>query len=327
MTTELCERMREDLPALHYGDLPAEERGAVEGHLSGCAPCRAALDAVRETAASLDRLTVPMPHEAEWARLDARIESRVAPLRAARMARSYGRFPVLARIAAAALVGTLAVVSAGLYSQTREQAAEIALLQKSIGDEQWGRGEVALATRSYGLAFRARPLADDPLVERRLAAAKGIDEGIARLYAQTREAGAEREIRERIGELLARYPGHALADQAFLALGKTGVPTPPPLEQALTQPAVPLVPARALPGLSLEETTRGWIDQMRHLAADAPDAKPAAYALLRAGNAAETALSDRALAAELYREAARRLPDGAIATAAAARLDALERAR
>ena len=99
MTVEHCEKVREDLPALHYGDLEGAERASIERHLGECAPCRAALEAVRETAAGLDRIPVPVPTDSDWVRLDARIESRVAPLRAARFARSYGRFSTFARIA------------------------------------------------------------------------------------------------------------------------------------------------------------------------------------------------------------------------------------
>jgi hypothetical protein len=326
MVNETCEKVREELPALHYGDLEGAERASVEGHLAGCAPCRAALDAVRETAASLDALPLPAPSPEEWVRLDARIETRVAPLRAARMARTIGRFPVLARVAAAFLVGGLGVLSGGLYLRSRGQAEEIALLHRQVADYAWEKGDIARAAEGYRdyLLVTARELPDERAVRERLEAVRDVDPEVARLYMPARQPGAsEREVRERIAHLLATYPLHPLSDQAFAALQKRGVPTPPPLEQAVARP-VSVFPSRPLEGETLPEAWRRAVARQREMAAAAGDARVAAYALLRAGHLAEESLKDRALALSLYREAAAALPGGGpIAEAARGRVAAL----
>src|SRR5207302_721362 len=121
-TVNSCEAIRDGLEAYHYGDLDGEERASTAAHLAGCAPCRAALEAVRETATQLDGLNVPAPSELDWARFDARLESRIAPLRARRFASSYGVFSRFGRVAAAFLIGGLSVLAGGLYVQSQKQA-------------------------------------------------------------------------------------------------------------------------------------------------------------------------------------------------------------
>jgi Putative zinc-finger len=46
MTTERCREWRESLGALALGQLPKEERAALEAHLEGCPECRAELDSL-----------------------------------------------------------------------------------------------------------------------------------------------------------------------------------------------------------------------------------------------------------------------------------------
>lgn len=46
MTTERCREWRESLGAFALGQLPAEERAALEAHLEGCPECRAELDSL-----------------------------------------------------------------------------------------------------------------------------------------------------------------------------------------------------------------------------------------------------------------------------------------
>ena len=46
MTTERCREWRESLGALALGQLPEEERAALEAHLDGCRECRAELDSL-----------------------------------------------------------------------------------------------------------------------------------------------------------------------------------------------------------------------------------------------------------------------------------------
>src|SRR5262245_7406075 len=46
MTAERCREWRESLGALALGQLPGEERAALEAHLEGCAECRAELESL-----------------------------------------------------------------------------------------------------------------------------------------------------------------------------------------------------------------------------------------------------------------------------------------
>jgi hypothetical protein len=50
MTTERCREWRESLGAHALGQLPADERAALEAHLEGCPECRAELESLRSVA-------------------------------------------------------------------------------------------------------------------------------------------------------------------------------------------------------------------------------------------------------------------------------------
>jgi anti-sigma factor RsiW len=50
MTTERCREWRESLGALALGQLPADERAALEAHLEGCPECRAELESLQGVA-------------------------------------------------------------------------------------------------------------------------------------------------------------------------------------------------------------------------------------------------------------------------------------
>ncbi len=323
MSALSCETVREDLEALHYGDLGAPERAAVEGHLGGCGACRAALEAVRETAASLDGWSVPAPSEMDWARFGARLEARVSPLRAARMARSVGRAGIFrfGRIAAAFLIGGLAAIAGGFYVQNRSQAGKIDMLQRALADASWKNGDLAGATRLYVTTGEAQ---SDPTVRDRIATAVALEDDprVAEWWALVRNEKGEQASRELVAEFLAAYPKHALADQAFLALQKKGMPKPPPLETAVLKP-IPFV-VRPLPEATAEQTAathRARIAELREYARSA-DPKTGAWALYRAARIAEEQVGDGALAAELYAEAMRRVPSGAIHDAARERAGA-----
>jgi len=54
-----CTEFREKLPLLVYGDLTAEERAAVESHLTLCAACRADVAALRTVRSGLDQVAAP----------------------------------------------------------------------------------------------------------------------------------------------------------------------------------------------------------------------------------------------------------------------------
>ena len=69
------------------GELPGDEREAVESHLAGCAPCRNVLDDLRRVIARARSIQPRPPHQDLWAGIAERIEARpvsakVTPLHA-----------------------------------------------------------------------------------------------------------------------------------------------------------------------------------------------------------------------------------------------------
>src|SRR5438132_1769179 len=137
-----CEAVVERLEAYHYRDLEPDELGPIEAHLEACARCRAALEAVRETAAGLDGLAVPAPGELDWARWDARLEARVAPLRAEKLAARASVRPwrALSRVAAVLAVAGLGALAATLFLQTRDLRQQLAALQHARAEDLVERG-------------------------------------------------------------------------------------------------------------------------------------------------------------------------------------------
>jgi hypothetical protein len=61
-----CEKVREQLSMLLYGELSFDEEGAVDTHLEGCAECRAALERERELHAAFDRVEIEPPASVLW---------------------------------------------------------------------------------------------------------------------------------------------------------------------------------------------------------------------------------------------------------------------
>ncbi|HVY60382.1 MAG TPA: zf-HC2 domain-containing protein [Planctomycetota bacterium] len=311
-----CEAVREGLEAYHYGDLEGEERSTTAAHLSGCAPCRAALEAVRETAAQLDGLGVPEPSELDWARFDSRLEARIAPLRARRMASSYSLFSRFGRVAAAFLIGGLSVLAGGLYKQSRDQADQIARLNREVAESAWREGDM----QRYAPLVVAE--AADPMVQMRLQAIQVVgDDDVAKAWALASREQVGDEVRKRVADFIATYPTNPLADQAFLALQKTGAPTLPPLERAAVTP-ISFIPKKPLPNETAESTARKELDKLV-ARGEAAGGKIAAWACFRAGRIAEEQLSDPTLAVELYGRAAAKAGAGPILEAAKARLAAL----
>src|SRR3989442_1475804 len=116
MRTEDCREWRERIGALILGQLPEDERFAVEAHLEGCPACRAEAEALGPVAALLgradpDRLTrAPEPPP----RLGERIAHRIAvERRSQRRRRTRLRLGLGAAAAAAAAAVALIVIGAG----------------------------------------------------------------------------------------------------------------------------------------------------------------------------------------------------------------------
>lgn len=84
MTTEHCREWRESLGALALGQLPEEERAALEAHVEGCPECRAELDSLAGVArllpmadpAHFDTAPAPPPSLADQVVATIRAERR-----------------------------------------------------------------------------------------------------------------------------------------------------------------------------------------------------------------------------------------------------------
>jgi Putative zinc-finger/HEAT repeats len=61
-----CEKVREQLSLLLYGELSFDEEGAVDTHLESCAECRTALERERELHAAFDRAEIEPPASVLW---------------------------------------------------------------------------------------------------------------------------------------------------------------------------------------------------------------------------------------------------------------------
>jgi anti-sigma factor RsiW len=119
-----CPEIAARLSELLDGDLPRDERAAVEAHLEGCADCRellAGLRRVREAARALPKLTAP---ESLWQRVraDFAAETGRAP-EAKVLAFPWRRFGSVRALAAAAAI--VLAASAGVYWATHRVAAPV----------------------------------------------------------------------------------------------------------------------------------------------------------------------------------------------------------
>ena len=109
MTTERCREWRESLGAHALGQLPAEERAALEAHLEGCPECRAELESLAGAARLLpladpDRFgTAPQPPAALGNRIAATIRAERRSTRRRRLRLGLAFSGVTAALAAAAL--------------------------------------------------------------------------------------------------------------------------------------------------------------------------------------------------------------------------------
>jgi hypothetical protein len=85
----MCEKVREQLSMLLYGELSFDEEEAVDAHLGGCAECRTALEQERELHAAFDGVEIEPPAPVLW---DARqsLRERIAAEHAPPSARRTG---------------------------------------------------------------------------------------------------------------------------------------------------------------------------------------------------------------------------------------------
>ena len=76
------------------GELPGDEREAVESHLAGCAPCRIALEDLRRVIARARSIQPRPPHQDLWAGIAERIEARPASAKVTPLHASEAQRPV-----------------------------------------------------------------------------------------------------------------------------------------------------------------------------------------------------------------------------------------
>jgi hypothetical protein len=109
MTTERCRGWRESLGAHALGQLPEEERAALEAHLEGCAGCRAELESLAGVARLLPLAepehlgTAPVPPAALADRVVATIRTERRSRRRRRLRLGLALSGVTAAVAAVAL--------------------------------------------------------------------------------------------------------------------------------------------------------------------------------------------------------------------------------
>jgi Putative zinc-finger len=109
MTTERCREWRESLGAHALGQLPEEERAALEAHLEGCPECRAELESLAGVAKLLPLAdpehlgAAPQPPAALGDRIAATIRSERRSTRRRRLRLGLAASGATAAVAAAAL--------------------------------------------------------------------------------------------------------------------------------------------------------------------------------------------------------------------------------
>lgn len=120
MTTDLCREWRQSLGAYALGQLPAEERAALEAHLAGCPGCRAEADSLAAVArllplADAARIEAPAPRPSPA--LAERVRAALGSQRRSRRRRRQRRFG-LALSGAAAAAAILAILLLGGGSES-----------------------------------------------------------------------------------------------------------------------------------------------------------------------------------------------------------------
>ncbi len=136
MTTERCREWRESLGAHALGQLPEEERAALEAHLEGCAECRAELESLAGVArllpladpAHFDAAPSPPPALANRVVSTIRAERRSRRRRRLRFSFAFGG--ATAALATAALA--LFILPGGSQSGAPEQHVSFASLPPGL---------------------------------------------------------------------------------------------------------------------------------------------------------------------------------------------------
>lgn len=133
-----CEQVQERLSAWLDGELTAEERRQVAGHLKGCAACSRELEALAQLDAALGTLAAPLPDK-----LPERVLARLKPPR-----RRYG-WQSLAMAASLVLGITLGGVLAQSFypyaPKTQNNNGEVLALEEFHDFPQGSLGAVMVS--------------------------------------------------------------------------------------------------------------------------------------------------------------------------------------
>jgi hypothetical protein len=142
MKTEECREWREQIGALVLGQLPDDERFAVEAHLEGCATCRAEAEALSPVAAMLERVDparlVASPEPPP--ELGERIARQIAAERWSRRRRRTRLRLGLATTGAAAIAAAVLLI-VGLGGSSKTAPSETVAF-RSLPHGAWAEAEL-----------------------------------------------------------------------------------------------------------------------------------------------------------------------------------------
>ena len=121
-----CDEIRERLIAYHDGELPAEDRSAVQAHLAGCAGCAKDAALLREALERVRALPVPDLPPGTWEAFGSAVRARIAgerpprPTWWSRVAARLGGLSLLRPVPALAVATALGLLLAfGLTERAR----------------------------------------------------------------------------------------------------------------------------------------------------------------------------------------------------------------
>jgi hypothetical protein len=205
-----CAQIRDHLPSLAYGDVPAEGVTALEAHLAGCAACRRHLAELRALRPLLDKVAAAAPA------VDLPVLYENAADRQERYLRRWRRLAIGSMTAAAVLLIVL-----GLRLEVRVQAHQVVV--------RWGR--LAEEVRPQEVAT-AVPAAMPPAIQPLQTAVKDLEILRQLIHALADNVDSRdrmhqddlRDLQEQIQTLQERVERHWAATQRVLTAATTARP-------------------------------------------------------------------------------------------------------
>lgn len=163
-----CADARAEMTAYLAEELGPEDRARLEAHLAGCAPCRAELEAFRETWGTLGRLPAHIPAPELGARVLARATAGATPLRAGSLLRPL-RVPIGALVAVLLSVGLSRLLPYEAAARLCREALEGLPLAGGLSD--------AAGAFLVGILYAALPVLLMALLTARLNGRRPLVEG------------------------------------------------------------------------------------------------------------------------------------------------------